>query len=152
MGPPIIKLFSFGMDPILDYLQKRLKGILIHSIPRQGLLPQDPPQRSAPAPNIAPTPPPGPAPAPLQPPNLPGLPILSLPPITHPRPPTTHRLQVMIPLETRYILYACDDLKPAITSRWEFIIVESRLANQSLKLGLHCRNPACSSQQIPKTP
>ena len=42
-------LFSFGMNPILAYLQKRLTGILIHSIPRQGPL-----QAPAPPPPHAP--------------------------------------------------------------------------------------------------
>ena len=33
-----MELFSFGMDPILDYLEMRLTGILIHSAPVQGPL------------------------------------------------------------------------------------------------------------------
>ena len=34
-------------------------------------------------------------------------------------------IQVLITIDTRYMLYAfCDDLKPAITSPWEFLLVE----------------------------
>jgi exonuclease III len=60
-----MELFTFGIDPVLVYLEKRLKGILIHSLPVQGpvLLPQPPP-----------------APAPGPPPALPGLPALQPPP------------------------------------------------------------------------
>ena len=40
-----MELFSYGMDPILGYLERRLQGILIHSIPVQGpvLIPRPPP-------------------------------------------------------------------------------------------------------------
>ena len=39
-----MELFSFGMDPILGYLERRLQGIPVHSIPVQGpvLLPRPP--------------------------------------------------------------------------------------------------------------
>ena len=60
-----MELFSYGMDPILGYLERRLQGILIHSIPVQG-------------PVLSPRPPPAPRPAP--PPALPGLPALPPPP------------------------------------------------------------------------
>ena len=33
-----MELFSFGIDPILGYLERRLQGILVHSIPVQGLV------------------------------------------------------------------------------------------------------------------
>ena len=105
-----MELFSFGMDPILEYLEKRFKDILIHSVERQCPVnfPNIPPARYDP------------------PPALPGLPALPPPPAP---PPAARRgqaqLQVFHPLETSYILYAyCDDLKPAITSVWEFVLVE----------------------------
>ena len=31
-----MELFYFGMDPVLDYLERRLQGILIHTAPVQG--------------------------------------------------------------------------------------------------------------------
>ena len=31
--------FTYGIDPIINYLEKRLQGILIHSTPVQGPLP-----------------------------------------------------------------------------------------------------------------
>jgi hypothetical protein len=31
--------FAYGIDPLIDYLDKRLKGILIHSVPIQGPTP-----------------------------------------------------------------------------------------------------------------
>ena len=34
-----MELFTFGMDPILIYLEKRLKGIVVHSLPVQGPMP-----------------------------------------------------------------------------------------------------------------
>ena len=105
-----MELFSFGMDPILDYLERRLTGILIHSTPVQG-----PVQVPAPR-NVQYGPPP----------DVPGLPPLPRPP---PRPPSTllqrYGRQLLPTLETRYILYAYwDDLKPAITNLWEFHLVE----------------------------
>ena len=33
---PSMHLFSYGIDPLLFYLEKRLKGILIASLPVQG--------------------------------------------------------------------------------------------------------------------
>ena len=33
-----MEIFTFGMDPVLSYLEKRLEGILIHSLPVQGPL------------------------------------------------------------------------------------------------------------------
>ena len=105
-----MELFSYGMDPILGYLEKRLQGILVHSIPIQGpvLLPR-PPRPLRPAP----------------PPPLPGLPALPpAPPADRPPRQVMHH-QVLPGLETQYILYAyCDDLKPAITNPWEFSLVE----------------------------
>ena len=93
-----MEIFTFGMDPVLGYLEKRLEGILIHSLPVQGPLPLH-----------APCPPP---PQPLGLGNLPPAPA----------PPDPSRLP---PLETRYKIIAfCDDLKPAITSIYEFHLVE----------------------------
>ena len=60
-----MELFTFGMDPILIYLEKRLKGIVIHSLPVQGPMFL----KAATHP-----------PAPLSQPNLPGLPALPSPP------------------------------------------------------------------------
>ena len=105
-----MELFSYWMDPILGYLERRLQGILVHSIPVL-------------SPVLLPRPPPAPRPAP--PPPIPGLPALppSLPVIRPPRQLIHH--QILPSLETRYILYAFgDDLKPAITNLWEFIVVE----------------------------
>ena len=105
-----MELFSYGMDPILGYLEKRLQGILIHSIPVQG-------------PVLLPRPPPVPRPAP--PPPIPGLPALPPAPPANRPPRQVNHHQVLPSIETRYILYAyCDDLKPAITNSWEFILVE----------------------------
>jgi hypothetical protein len=105
-----MELFAFGMDPILGYLEFQLQGILVHSIPVQG-------------PVLLPRPPPAPRPAP--PPPIPGLPAVPpAPPAS--RPPRQVNNHPILPgLETRYVLYAyCDDLKPAITNLWEFILVE----------------------------
>ena len=105
-----MELFAYGMDPILHYLETRLKGILIHSTPVQGpmglLLPGTPPR-------------------PAPPPAIPGLPALPLqPPDGLPAPGGPHH-QVNLTIETRYKLYAyCDNLKPAITSIWEFCLVK----------------------------
>ena len=64
-----------------------------------------------------------PLPRPESPPALPGLPELSPQPPDVQPPARQHRRPPDI--ETRYVLYAyCDDLKPAITSRWEFLLVE----------------------------
>jgi hypothetical protein len=35
--------FAYGMDPLINYLDRRLKGILVHSLPLHGPLPQDVP-------------------------------------------------------------------------------------------------------------
>ena len=68
--------FTYGIDPIINYLERRLQGILIHSSPVHG------PLRS----------------------------------ITSPPLP---------PAELRYKLIAyCDDVKPAITSMAEFLLVD----------------------------
>ena len=68
--------FTYGIDPIISYLEKRLQGILIHSMPVLGPLPSPP---SPPLP----------------------------------------------PKELRYKLIAyCDDVKPAITSMNEFLLVD----------------------------
>ena len=104
-----MELFSYGMDPILYYLERRLQGILVHSLPVKG-------------PVLLPTPP---APAPPDPPKIPGLPDLPPAPPAPGRRPRALLLQTLPPIETRYILFAyCDDLKPAVTSRWEFLLVE----------------------------
>ena len=106
-----MEVFTFGMDPILIYLEKRLQGIPIHHLPVHG------PVQAHPTPPLPP-------PAPLPP--LPGL--APLPP-----PPAVHRCflqaaqpaHVLPPLKTVYKLKAyCDDLKPAITSMYEFKLVE----------------------------
>ena len=34
--------FTYGIDPVISYLEKRLRGILIHSLPVQGPLPHPP--------------------------------------------------------------------------------------------------------------
>ena len=105
-----MEIFTFGMDPVLCYLEKRLEGILIHSLPVQGpilntLLP--------------------PAQTHTSPPTVGGLQPLP------DRPPPPHRRQLactpsqLPPIETRYKLIAfCDDLKPAITNIYEFHLVE----------------------------
>jgi hypothetical protein len=72
--------FTFGIDPVITYLEKRLTGILIQSLPVQG-----------------------PLPLPLSPP---------------------------IPdQELRYKVIAyCDDVKPAITSMQEFVLVDRAMS------------------------
>ena len=68
--------FTYGIDPIINYLEKRLEGILIHSTPVHGPLPS-----------------------------------MTSPPLP--------------PSELRYKLIAyCDDVKPAITSMAEFLLVD----------------------------
>ena len=92
-----MELFTFGIDPVLGYLEKRLKGIPIHHLPVEG-------------PVLLPLPPP---PSPDPPPSLHGLPALPPPP-----PPVDHQqhsVHVLPPLVTILTAY-CDDLKPAITS------------------------------------
>ena len=102
-----MEIFAYGMDPVLDYLSVRLKGILINSHIAQG-----------PKSQFHHLLPPWSAPPPA---------LLGLPPLP-PQPPDrlpAHRADIPLTLETRYILYAyCDDLKPAITSLWEFCLVE----------------------------
>ena len=86
--------FAYGIDPLIDYLDKRLKGILIHSVPIQGLTPAG-------------------AAGPLP------------------------------PLEERYkVVGYADDLKPAITSMQEFVLVDqaSALFERSSGCKLH-RDP-----------
>ena len=71
--------FTYGIDPIIIYLEKRLQGILIHSTPVQGPLP-----------------------------------ALLAPPLPQ--------------LEQRYKLIAyCDDVKPAITTMAEFLLVDKAM-------------------------
>ena len=72
--------FTYGIDPVITYLEKRLAGILIHSLPVQG-----------------------PAPYPHSPP--------------------------IPPQELRYKVIAyCDDVKPAISTMQEFILVDKTMA------------------------
>ena len=72
---PSMHLFSFGIDPILSYLERRLQGILIASLPVLG-------------------------------PALAGCPPLA-------------------PVEERFkVIGYADDVKPAITSMEEFLIVD----------------------------
>ena len=113
-----MELFSYGMEPILGYLERRLQGILVHSIPVQG-------------PVLFPRPPPAPRPAP--PPAIPGLPALPPPPPANFPPRRINHFQVLPCLETRYVLYAySDDLKPAISNLWEFRLVEGLMTNDSV--------------------
>ena len=71
--------FTYGIDPVITYLEKRLSGILIHSQPVHGPLPQQPAAA------------------------LPGV-------------------------ELRYKVIAyCDDVKPAVTSMEEFILVDNAM-------------------------
>ena len=70
--------FSYGIDPLLSYLERRLQGILISSLPVQG-------------------------PAPVG--------LLFLP-----------------PAEERYkVIGYADDVKPAITSMAEFLVVDKAM-------------------------
>ena len=90
------------MDPILSYLECRLKGILINTQVAQGPMTRTAPHHS---------------PRPEPPPALPGLPELPPQP-PEAKPPGRHWRNPLY-IETRYVLYAyCDDLKPAISSRW----------------------------------
>ena len=101
-----MELFTFGMDPILTYLEKRLQGIIVHSLPVQGPVPQ----------NTSPF-----APTVWAQPDLPGLPVLPAPPKQKP----ASNVASLPPIVTKYILTAyCDDLKPAITNMYEFHLVE----------------------------
>ena len=92
---PSMNWFAYGIDPLIHYLEKRLTGILIHSLPLHG-----------------------PSPAgearPLQ------------------------------PLEQRYkVVGYADDLKPAVTTMQEFLLVDraSALFERSSGCKLH-RDPA----------
>ena len=92
---PSMYWFAYGIDPLLDYLEKRLTGILIHALPLHG-----------PSPVGAASP--------------------------------------LPPLEVRYkVVGYADDMKPAITSMQEFILVDSASAlfERSSGCKLH-RNPA----------
>ena len=100
-----MEIFTFGMDPVLSYLEKRLEGILIHSLPVQG-----PILSTLPHPPLVHAPPPA----------IGGLQALPERPPSRPH----HRAQLPA-LETRYKIIAfCDDLKPAITNNYEFLLVE----------------------------
>ena len=91
---PSMHLFSFGIDPLLSYLEKRLRGILIASIPVQG--------------------------------------------------PTSFLAPPLRPFEERYrVIGYADDVKPAITSMEEFILVDKamNLFEQASGCRLH-RDPA----------
>ena len=127
-----MELFSYGMDPILGYLEKRLKGILIHSIPVQGPILSPNHHHPTQPTNTHP------------PPTIPILP--NLPPM-----PTQKQLNqpsnTLPPLETRYILYAfCDDLKPAITNLWEFKLVERTMTIFELASGCKMHRTAESKK------
>ena len=76
---PSMHLFSYGIDPLLNYLEKRLQGIVIASTPVQGPLP-----------------------------------FLSPP---------------LRPFEERYkVIGYADDVKPAITTMEEFMLVDKAMA------------------------
>ena len=77
---PSMDWFTYGIDPVITYLERRLAGILIHSIHTQGTL-------------------------------------------TSPRAPP------LAPQELRYKVIAyTDDVKPAITSMEEFVLVDKAMA------------------------
>ena len=127
-----MELFAFGMDPILGYLEARLQGILIHSIPAVGPL-----ERLPPEPYTRPDPPPA----------LPGLPALPPQPPARPLPWRGQQIQVLPGIETRYILYAfCDNLKPAITSAWEFLLVERVMTLFEMSSGCKMHRTAISQK------
>ena len=103
-----MEIFAFGMDPVLSYLECRLRGILIHTQVSLG-----PETERAERPRPSPEPPP----AILDLPALPAQPLVERLRATQKRRPPN--------IETRYTLVAyCDDLKPAITNKWEFLLVE----------------------------
>ena len=84
--------FAFGIDPLLTYLERRLTGILITSLPVLGPVPEHSPHKALPVPEHSP-----------------------------------HK--VLPALEERYKLVSyADDLKPAITSMHEFILVNNASA------------------------
>jgi hypothetical protein len=43
-----MELFTFGIDPVLEYLERQLKGIPIFSLPVQGPMPAPPLSRQPP--------------------------------------------------------------------------------------------------------
>ena len=76
---PSMHLFSYGIDPLLNYLEKRLHGIVIASTPVQGPVP-----------------------------------FLSPP---------------LLPFQERYkVIGYADDVKPAITTMEEFMLVDKAMA------------------------
>ena len=127
-----MELFTYGMDTILGYLSARLKGILIHSTPVEG--PLGPPGTQPPT-------------RPQPPPAIPGLPALPPQPADQPPRRRGRRIQVLRGIETRYILYAfCDDLKPAITSTWEFLLVERVMTLFEMSSGCKMHRTAISQK------
>ena len=124
-----MEIFAYGMDPVLDYLYVRLKGILINSQIAQG-----PKSQFHHLPSTRPAPPPA----------LPGLPPL---PAQPPDRLQAHRADTPLTLETQYILYAyCDDLKPAITSLWEFRLVERVMSIFEFASGCKMHRTAASQK------
>ena len=92
---PSMTWFAYGIDPLIQYLDRRLAGILIHSLPLHG-------------------------------PSLAG------------------EVRPLHPLEQRYkVVGYADDLKPAVTSMQEFLLVDraSALFERSSGCKLH-RDPA----------
>jgi hypothetical protein len=76
---PSMHLFGFGIDPVLTYLEKRLEGILIASLPVHG--------------------------------------------------PTLNHSPPLPPLEERYkVMGYADDVKPAVTKKEEFILIDTAMA------------------------
>ena len=109
--------FTFGMDPVLVFLEKRLQGIIIHQLPLQG-------------PVQLPLPPSPPLPE--SPPGVAHLPPLPPPPLSQ----AETLPHILPPIVTRYTLTAfCDDLKPAITSIYEFRLVERAMKIFELSSG-----------------
>ena len=94
-----MEIFTFGIDPVLAYLRRRLQGIPICSLPVQGPLP---------APELSPV-------------------GFSEPPPRR-RPHLKTQAVTLAPQELRYYIVGyCDDLKPAITSMSEFILVDKAM-------------------------
>ena len=93
-----MEIFTFGIDPVLNYLRRRLQGIPICSLPVHGPLP-------------------APDPLPLSSQDL--RPRLA---------PRQQKPMTLPPLELRYyIIGYCDDLKPAITTMSEFTLVDQAM-------------------------
>ena len=127
-----MELFAYGMDLILGYLSARLKGILTHSTPVE--VPLGPPDPQPPA-------------RPQPPPAIPGLPALPPQPADRPHRRSDPRPQVLPGIESRYILYAfCDDLKPVITSTWEFLLVERVITLFEMSSGCKMHRTAISQK------